>query len=869
MTIRKIAGCALAALFLSGTAGAALPQTTISSSAEDAAQTALLTTDNASLFLPESYEQYLELDSPTDVAFSQGYIAIADGGTMYVYDRSGQTGWRMFSAGESSRITKIQFSGNTLYYSARNATGGNSFWYYDCSNADAQPESTAFNCSTFLIVEDTLYTVSISGNLAFASRSLSALDSATDLGELTSTTEPFLAYANDRLYCIINDRIYEPNANGQFNDISTDGIADSPFYYISDNAQQANNVTSACSNGADLFFSSSAGLFRRGTGAEGAVTELSGTNGPADMRSLSAMSFYNGSLYCISGTSIHEISVTDSSAAFTDYEIASSSDSANRLSGAADTVRAGDLLVTADAGNQRVSVYDFAEATHTVLPCTNNEASFTPSLVATDGTTIAVASGASIYTCSYGDTSFEFFCTAQTTVRGLSVVYGQIYYVTENVTENGMYGNGETSVYHSGTPTGLTADLYGNLFVSFSDGSAAKFTEETFMTADHTGEEAFPAGTLSGATSLRADFEGNLYYLSGGSLYKNGTLFAQIDGSDFVYTSSATAPLSFALGFEDDAVYFNFGNYLVASHASTEEEAGPLAGIPTLGEIAESGAREATFSLHEGTGLTVTVAARAVGIDTDLTAFRDSDSAFFPYSGYSRATQERQGLLLAATPDEAGGYSLVLFAEEDGSYTARLYRSEVLTAASDIWQEESGTRWLTNSVGAYYAPCLESALSDETLPRGTQAEVLGYFTAPDREYALIEYESTARERVRGWVPASYLSSVSTVPASGEDYTLAYLKASEDGTVFTGEDGSQRTVTERVQVRLYDNGDGTYTARLADDMTYSATVTDDMIDRDNAEALRIALIVILSVLALVIVGVYIFLLPWEKYRKNRR
>ena len=861
MTIRKIAGCALAALFLLGTAGDALPQTTISSSAEDAAQTALLTTDNASLFLPESYEQYLELDSPTDVAFSQGYIAIADGGTMYVYDRSGQTGWRMFSAGESSRITKIQFSGNTLYYSARNATGGNSFWYYDCSDADAQPESTAFNCSTFLIVEDTLYTVSISGNLAFASRSLSALDSATDLGELTSTTEPFLAYANDRLYCIINDRIYEPNANGQFNDISTDGIADSPFYYISDNAQQANNVTSACSNGADLFFSSSAGLFRRGTGAEGAVTELSGTNGPADMRSLSAMSFYNGSLYCISGTSIHEISVTDSSAAFTDFEIASSSDSANRLSGAADMARAGNLLVMADTGNSRVSVYNFSTGDYATIPCEG-----TPSLVATDGEIIAYASGTQVYTCDYaaGETVFTSAALTGTEVRGIAVSYGETYYVKSNGTRGTV---GSSYVETSTSPTGLACDLYGNLFVSYENGSVRSFTEEEFTTSSTGTDTGITVAT--DATSLRADFEGNLYYLSGGSLYKNGTLFAQIDGSDFVYTSSATAPLSFALGFEDDAVYFNFGNYLVASHASTEEEAGPLAGIPTLGEIAESGAREAAFSLHEGTGLTVTVAARAVGIDTDLTAFRDSDSAFFPYSGYSRATQERQGLLLAATPDEAGGYSLVLFAEEDGSYTARLYRSEVLTAASDIWQEESGTRWLTNSVGAYYAPCLESALSDETLPRGTQAEVLGYFTAPDREYALIEYESTARERVRGWVPASYLSSVSTVPASGEDYTLAYLKASEDGTVFTGEDGSQRTVTERVQVRLYDNGDGTYTARLADDMAYSATVTDDMIDRDNAEALRIALIVILSVLALVIVGVYIFLLPWEKYRKNRR
>lgn len=147
--------------------------------------------------------------------------------------------------------------------------------------------------------------------------------------------------------------------------------------------------------------------------------------------------------------------------------------------------------------------------------------------------------------------------------------------------------------------------------------------------------------------------------------------------------------------------------------------------------------------------------------------------------------------------------------------------------------------------------------------------MLGYFTAPDREYALVEYDDGAgRSTARGWIPASYLSAVSPDLSAGETYTLGYLKAS-DGILFTAADGSEQTVTQRVQVRLYDNGDGTYTARLADDVAYSAVVTEDMIDKDNAEVLRIALIVILSVLALVIVGVYLFLLPWEKYRKKRK
>ena len=47
-----------------------------------------LTPENAALVLPESYEQYLPLTSPSSVAMSEDYIAIADGTTLYLYDRA-------------------------------------------------------------------------------------------------------------------------------------------------------------------------------------------------------------------------------------------------------------------------------------------------------------------------------------------------------------------------------------------------------------------------------------------------------------------------------------------------------------------------------------------------------------------------------------------------------------------------------------------------------------------------------------------------------------------------------------------------------------------------------------------------------------
>ena len=557
---------------------------------------------------------------------------------------------------------------------------------------------------------------------------------------------------------------------------------------------------------------------------------------------------------------MREITVAGDSAAFTSYEITSASDSENRLSGATDMARAGNLLVTADAGNSRVSVYNFQTQSYSVIPCAE-----APSIVATDGETIAYASDTNIYTCAYGDTQFtQVEISGQQymdNISGLACVYGTVYYVTEN----GMRGSVGGEMVTSTDATGLAADLYGNLYVTYSGGTEArKFTEAEFTAA---GAQGTGTGVTvpSGATSLEADYQGNLYYLSGGVLYRNGEPFATVSGSDFIWTQDGSAQnaVSFALGFEDDEVYFNFGNYLVKSNAGT------LADIPTLSEIAVGGARDETFAHHAEDRLLVTVPAGTVGISTDLTALRDEGGETFPYRSYARAAEERQGVFLA----ETDGWSLVLFAEGDGTYTAGLYPSSSLafTDAAEYYtaSEPTLTRYVSSSVSVYYAPCLESALAQRQLPRGTQVTLIGTVQTAEFTYALVEFSDDARTTARGYVPASYLTSIPADLSSGENYTLAYLKSSDEGILFTAADGSELLVTERVQVRLYDNGDGTYTARLADDLSYSATITDDMIDDGNAEVIRIVLIVILTVLALVILGVYLYLLPWEKYRKNKK
>ena len=859
MVIRKRAGVALAALLALSAAGAAFPlyENTSASADESAVRVSsvALTTDNASLFLPASYEEYLPLTEPQSIAINANYIAIADGVYIYVFDRVENRYQHYQHDNSKHTVSKLQFADNgNLYFSDAAAKNLYRLKLEDAtltSNSKEEIEIPA-GVSTFCISGDTLYTISSSldGRASLSAFSLSdpqPTEAITD----TLPSDVKISYENGLLYCVTTDS----NANEYTLYVYTINQPSNPNAYHIAQPANAGSLKSICAFGGTLYFTTTTGIYSADLNTETVSTLIN----QAGCRALTS---YNGRLYLAVNSSVREITVAGDSAAFTSYEITSASDSENRLSGAVDSARAGSLLVTADAGNSRVSVYDFQTQSYSVIACES-----APTLVATDGTTIAYASGMNIYTCTYGEDAFTQAETAPSTVRGIACAYGSVYYVTATA----QYGvaDGETVspiVYEYGTPTGLACDLYGTLYVAYESGDIRIFTESSFTQYDASaGSQKKSFSLPDGATSLEADFEGSLYYLADGVMYREGEVFAEIDGSSFVWSADGTAQksVSFALGFEDDEVYFNFGNYVVKSSA------GALSAISTLDEIAVETARDDAFAHHGTEELLVSVPAGTVGVFTDLATLRNSDGAYFPYSSYARSGEDRQGVLLA----ETGEYALVLFSEGKGEYTAELFLKDSVTkiASSEYYTENETayTRYLTNKVSSYYAPCLDGALAGEELARGTAVSVIGFVTTAELEYALVEYSDASRATVRGYVPATYLTEISPDVSSGENYTLAYLRSSSDGVVFTNAAGEERVITERVQVRLYDNGDGTYTARLSDDVSYSAVISSDMIDDGNAEVIRIALIVILTVLALVILGVYIFLLPWEKYRKKTK
>ena len=841
MVIRKSAGFALAALLLLGTAcAAAAPATNISASAApDGVVQTELTSENAALYLPNSYEEYLSLNAPKDAAFSEDYIAIADGASVYLYDRA-QGVYRRYDHVAEVNISKLQFSQTGDLYFSDAALG-----FFRLDPATLECTSMGISLSTFYLAGDTVYVASVSTQTtllyALALSDSLSLDGQRSFDTLETDKTPYMTYADDTLYC------------------STADATVRTYTSIGSSAQQSHvcllssvpftGLTAICAFDGGFYYAiggDEGGLYR--SDLAGNASELIAAPG------FTALAAYGGAMYAVCGRAVRQVTLDGEQAAFTDYEISAASSSENRLAGACDIVRAGDLLVAADADNRRVVVHDLKTGAVSAIPCEQ-----TPELVATDGSAVVYASGREIYRCTYGDTTFVPFATTQSAnVRGLVCLYGAVYYVTEN----GMYGNGEIEAYHPGTPAGLACDIYGNLYVAYSsDNRVRSFTEQDFLTAGAAGTEA--AYRLpQGFTSLRADFRGNVYCMADGTLYKNGEPFASFP-QPFVY-GGGTAPASFALGYEDSEVYFNFGNYLVKS--TTTPEGGAALAVPSLNAIATDGAGESVYATHEG-DLFYDIAAGTVAIGVDL-AQLNAESTAFAYRGYGRTPQDERGLLLAQTDE----YALLLVTDARGQSTAALYETDALTAVSEseyrTVYETPATMYLSSAVGAYYAPCLEETLTAERLARGTAVTVYGEIAAPDRVYALIGYTAAERSEARGYVPLSYLSDLTTTPPAGEEYLLAYLKAVPEGITFTDANGNTLTVTERIQVRLYDRGDGTYEARPVDNAGYAALITRDMIDEGNAEVLRIALIVILTVLALVILGAYIFLLPWEKYRSQK-
>lgn len=791
-------------------------------------------TTDAALMLPETYEQYLPLTSPSDIAFAENKIAVSDGASIYLYDKTVGV-WRCFR--HTTEVSRIQFTDSgDLYFS------DTALEFYRLKS-DLTAEKQPYPLSTFYIVGGFVYAASNSNNTT-ALRKIPLGVKDVDLGSYVPfgqlAGKPFLSYANGILYCYCaqDNRIHRY-------DTSTESMADNSLL----SSAVLAGFSGLLSFGGELYFSSN------GAGMNGLYRFLVSDSSASYEQLLvaegvTALTSFGGIVYAVEGNTVRAIRAeageNGPALSYTGYEIGASSDSPNRLSGATESAYAGNVVVTADSGNNRVTVFDVRSFTYSVIDCKDAEGKpFTPMHISTDGATIAVSSGARIYTCAVGESGFRFATEASTTVNGLATIYGQTYFIATNMAF-GMLGREDLVVHEIGTPTAIAADAYGTLYVAFENRKVYSFTEEEFLTPQAMGKErlTLPAGYRS----LRSDYDGNLYYLLGNGLYSEGTEIAELDSRAFVYRgegAGAVEPLSAAIGFEEGTVYFNFGDFMLKSASI---------GIPTLSTISTENAREELFSLKEEPSA-VKIPAGSVKIAVDAGNVTET----YAYLSHSRTDEPLGGILLA----ESGKFSLVAV-YDNYSYSAALFLTSALQPVSPEKKETSKWMYLSNDVELTYAPCIMGELSRGPLARGARARVLTEYAAEDFGYAfsLVETE-IGGETVRGYVPSGFLGSVSPIPSDPGSYRLGYLKES-DGVLFRSETGEELTVKERLYAELFAQKDGAYLARFTrNGITYEAVVAADMIELGQTDALRISLIIILSVLAVGVLAAYLFLISGKR------
>lgn len=842
MKTRMIAGVTLALALLCAGTGVALSHETHTA---QAAETVTLTTENASLFLPAEYEEYLALENPTDIAFCARYVAVAEGTNLYVLDRKAETvQYRLYT--HTYPISKIQFtSEGKLFFSDSNL----GFFELKLDGETLTPSDSLTALSTFLIEGDTIFMASVTeSGTQYAFAPLSSPSSTTPFGKSDSRNTPKLAYLDGALYAIVgayadvylkSDNTYRRSENPvTLNANAGEGLrsvtALGGLLYYTIDAEQSET------DGLYVFNPVSQGEKNRQLIAEGGFGALTASD---------------GKLYVAAGTSVREYEMTEDGVGRTLYEISAASSSEHRLSGAEDSVRAGDLLVTADTGNSRISVYDMRKNRFTVIPT-----EYAPTLVATDGQIVAAAAENAVYTYACDNignwserTEDRVVLEAADPVKGIACVFGKVYFASE-------HHRGETGHYQlisGGTPAGLASDLYGDLFLAMSDRSVFRFTEEEFCGNSSGKQLEF---TLpEGFTSLRSDFEGNLYCLDAeGTFYWNGEAYAEIDGADYVYMQEdkSVPAVSFALGYESDEVYFLFHTFMVKTNA------GEL-GFPSLGTIGAEDIYENTGRVQEPDAVTyVDVQSGAVGIEVDLSLLT-AETAYFPYAAYSRTSESGRGVLLAET--KTGNYCLVAL-YKDNAYDVRLFRSEQCTPVGPTFEEGEGTYFLAGDTYLYNYPCLTAAKAQEPLPRGTKLSLLTV-VRPDEggehggPFAFVEWQGASRAAVQGYVPLSFLTEVDPAGEVREDFVIGKLKT-EGEVVFTAEDGSETALHSGTAVRLFAREDGSYEAHYTDEngKEYTAVISANQVEIGASEAWRIALIVTLAVLACIIIGAAVYLIP---------
>ena len=712
------------------------------------------------LLSPNSYEQYLSLSAPTDVAVSANYTAIADGNTIYVFDRRANAYFK-YTHGEGSvqnKATKLQFDSSERLYFLDASTALYSIDPQLVGTQSITPTKTELVCSTFAIHGDQLYYTNTSGNksqISHAPLSNLTFSASTLLVENLART-PVLAFYQNELYYTDSGKYLKK--------IGTSGNKNDTFV----TAFPSELISLSILDGA-LYCITDTGDFYSYNLADLTESKQASDVTPLDERKndYSALTLHGGYAYLIEDKAVVQYSLQNAN--FTNFEINGASAHPQRLQNATDITIGNDKIFISDVGNQRVSVYDMEKESFLAPIPTSLSAQY----IASDDETVLIANSSEVQLFSIAETTYgkhvEISQRFDGNLVGVVNLYGTYYFATD---KNYFYTLSKntttlewtwTSAHKTSSqyPSHLTADIYGTLYVACGS-SVYTYTEETFATVN-TSTNAVLNGLPENTTKIQMDYHGNLYALNENKAHK----FTPPTTQDGKYTASTVTALndelvygsdgavtSFALSITDNSAYVLYKDNFLAVTDKLQ--------LPTAKNIPTHNLQEQLFGDTASEFTVVKTSPKAFMVEIDLSAVENAQT--FPYLSHKRANTAISALKIA----EVDGYYLVaVYNSSKAKYnTFLVYANACEEYATDgykiIYEEtEQKIGYLSNAASVYKIPYATALFATVPLVRGDSVTLLGEIVQLDTPYYYVSFTDANGETKTGYIPKAYVAPMNS------------------------------------------------------------------------------------------------------------
>lgn len=749
------------------------------------------------LITPTSYEQYLPLQAPTDVAVTDDFTAIADGNLIYVYNQARQV-YRTYTHTANTTedlnvVANLEFSQyGDLYFidgTAHLYVIENSLLASTTSQLSTKEDFPEFSCNAFVLNGDDLYfavSSEASARLLLTDASSPNASTATLIvGNISKG--PAIAYYDDTLYYT------DTNGNFLYKIQLDDGS--------SAQALCAFNIpiSSLAVGGDEIFITN--------TNSEFYVYNRITLNGLAsnvqpldkdESGGYKTLSTHEDYVYAIRDRSVRQYAIGKG---FTQFEIASNSSSEHRLQNAMDMILQGDKLYVADSGNSRISIYDTATKNYQTisLPAPAKQ-------IAAYANTVLAADETTAWLVDVSDpTTVQTFQGFDGEVAGITAVYDKYYLAT---TGNTYYTlskqpiTGEDAVApayewqisdgvrktNGISPSRFTSDVYGNFYV-VAGNDLFKFTETELLLPDNFGKEILSLLPTQ-PEKIIIDLNENVYVLKD----RQAHVYAYTAETD-VYADTATVmPLFAELVYGQtemttvNSLTFNvYENVAYVLYDGNLVTSTPRLQLPTVQEIPTNAIEQTIFAEGNAEFKVVETKENAFLIKFDLQALNDQYLAQsvqnFPYLTHGRETQSHVALMLG----QAGEYAvLAIFDKETHTYSNYLTKSRYFVqekSESDYLVQYNETQiktgYLTNALTLYKYPYLTSLLRVGSMGKNAAVRLVGEINHLDYDYYKIEIEDEDGNVLTGFIPKSYVTLFDGSPKPSETHTYGEQAPNEE------------------------------------------------------------------------------------------